>query len=83
MAKRFSSLTPESQETVIKFFCLSHNYQARVPHPDDHMADPIANPETPREFLERLMDEWPVKMAVIHRAVLEAQAATPTLDRDL
>lgn len=82
MAKRFSSLTPESQETVIKFFCLSHNYQARIPDPAD-MAELIPNPETPREFLERLMDEWPVKMAVIHRAVLEAQASTPTLDRDL
>jgi len=82
MAKRFSNLSPASQAIVVDYFCRSYNYQATIPDPND-MSNTIPNPETPRQFLVRTIDEWPVKMAVRHRALLAAQTAAPASDADL
>jgi hypothetical protein len=79
--KQFKDLSPASQLTVLNLFCTARGYSATLPVTDP-MAAPIPNPETKLQFLQRLMQEYPVGIAVAQRAQTAQQAIQPT-DGDL
>ena len=62
MAKKFSSLTPANQVVVVDHVATAMGYSALLP-------DGVTpNPETKRQFVLRLAEEWIVQRALDHRA---------------